>query len=467
MFGSAARAFSELPRWMFIGVLFYAPLAYGAVRDWARERLILLLGVVLALWVIGLTLRWTLPRIPKLLMASCLGILVLGWGMTLNPQFAYDGIQHIFIPVKPPAPWAPGTVEAILSLRAMSLISALLGTVLFVCDTASDPRWLRRIWGGLCLAGLVLISFGLYHRATGWPTWLWEHPRFEFATYRYHPNAGAFINIVVGTTLGMIVLVYERGGKWWIRFWWVLILPVMVAGGLVNASKAAQGILAFLLIAAAAWRLPVWWRCRSSIRWNLALPGGILAAALLAGAVYFVGWDMAERRWKQMLAPGWSNERRIGAYEVGLQMAEEAGWFGFGPGTFQPVFPHYTLSQGDRLAGIWRELHMDYLQTAIEFGWLGAGLWSVIMGGAIVRCLLILCRVRRSSDREERALSGLAGGALLALGGVGLHALIDFPLQIPSLQLYALTVIGCVWALRRPTRPAGAGQASDSLGLGE
>lgn len=447
MLRKGAAAFAQVPRWLFVGTVFYAPAAYGSVREWARVGLVVLLAAVVALWLVGLLLCWRRPIISKWVWLSTGGILALGWGMALNPHFAYDGIQHIFLPVVPRVGWAPGSVEGYLSQRMMIQMSALLGALLFVCDTASDPRWRRCLWAALCLAGVALVSFGLYHRATGVPEWLWVNPRFEFATYRYHPNAGAFINIVCGTTIGMIVLTFYRGAAWWKRAGWLLALVVLVAGGLVNASKAAQGLLLLLLLAACAWRLPWWWQARGNIRWRLVIPGAMAAAILTAAAVQMAGWQMAERRWKQMLAPGWSNDRRVGAYEVGFQMAADAGWFGFGPGTFQPVFPHYTFPQGDRLAGVWRELHMDYLQAIAEYGWIGAALWTVLAGGAVVRGARVLWRASSSGDHQGRMDASLAGGGLLALGATGLHALIDFPLQVPSLLLYVLTIMGCVWSL--------------------
>jgi hypothetical protein len=41
-----------------------------------------------------------------------------------------------------------------------------------------------------------------------------------------------------------------------------------------------------------------------------------------------------------------------------------------------------------------------------------------------------------------------------ALAGVSLHAFVDFPLQISSLQLYAVVIVGLGWGMAR--RPGAA-----------
>ena len=80
----------------------------------------------------------------------------------------------------------------------------------------------------------------------------------------------------------------------------------------------------------------------------------------------------------------------------------------------------------------------------IEYGYLGAAVWAVLFFGSIGRGFF---RARdgglRTSDRLEYAVS------VLALVGVALHSLVDFPLQIASIQLYVMLFLAFCW-----TRPA-------------
>jgi O-antigen ligase len=118
-----------------------------------------------------------------------------------------------------------------------------------------------------------------------------------------------------------------------------------------------------------------------------------------------------------------------------------AGWFGFGPGTFSIVFPFLLREHGVELDGILRYAHQDYLQTLLEWGTVGFALWAMLVGGGIARVAIYLWR--GSAIRREHAL-GLALTAL-SIFGVLIHSLIDFPLQIASLQLITAVLLGQLW----------------------
>jgi O-antigen ligase len=132
---------------------------------------------------------------------------------------------------------------------------------------------------------------------------------------------------------------------------------------------------------------------------------------------------------------------RFRIYRVCWLSLPAAGWFGFGPGTFSIVFPFLLREHGVELNGILRYAHQDYLQTLLEWGTVGFALWAVLVGGGIARVALYLWR--GPAIRREHAL-GLALTAL-SIFGVLIHSLIDFPLQIASLQLITAVLLGQLW----------------------
>ena len=104
----------------------------------------------------------------------------------------------------------------------------------------------------------------------------------------------------------------------------------------------------------------------------------------------------------------------------------------------------------------------DYLQTLVEWGWLGSACWGVLgFGGMAVawRNLQGQSLVRATKSKEASPVSsgdgrvegwvprqvGLIPLVLLGLGSSMLHAFVDFPLQIASIQLYVATYLGICW----------------------
>ena len=88
--------------------------------------------------------------------------------------------------------------------------------------------------------------------------------------------------------------------------------------------------------------------------------------------------------------------------------------------------------------GIWRFAHVDYIQSLVEWGWARAGIWAVLFFGGMIRCFYF-CRWMRSAESALLFTSGLA------LAGVALHALVDFPLQIASLQIHVAVYLELGW----------------------
>ncbi len=165
----------------------------------------------------------------------------------------------------------------------------------------------------------------------------------------------------------------------------------------------------------------------------------IVAAIAIAQASHL---DQPLERWGELRRQLPADSRWL-ASQAAWRGAPDAGWFGLGPGAFRVVFPYFTGYLGDKVSGVWRFLHEDYLQTLLEWGRVGAALWSALLFGGIA----IAVRNQRS-DRAARWMprrSVVLPLVVLALIATAVHALVDFPLQIASIQLYVATYLGICW----------------------
>jgi O-antigen ligase len=265
---------------------------------------------------------------------------------------------------------------------------------------------LRRLLWVLAISGTALALEGIVQRAVGCTRLLfiaqpWVNPDAEsqFASYAYRANASQYFNLLWPLCLGL---------------WWRL------------QQRARPGRMTYFLPVAAA----VMAACPfiSTSRGGALVSGAMLAAT----ALLFVGAELREQ-----------------LYADARKMTEDYPLFGTGPGTFGTVFQLYRFSQ----ATYWPEqLHNDWLETLITFGWAGFSLFL-----AALACVLV------AGWRAPRRFAIMAA---LALAGCLAHARFDFPFQIHSLQflfLLACAMLLALGARRRRPRPAAARPAPESF----
>ena len=464
-------AFIEAPRWLFLGLLICAPWAYGCTHPWAIRALDLGLAVVLLLWLDGCLLRGTRPVLHRWCVAAVALLACQGWWMALNPHFLHDAARHAFLPVAARVPWAPGSVDGAASTALMLRVTVLLGAILFVSDLARQAVWRHRVFMTMAVAGVSVAFLGLLQRASGAQMIFWaDRPSTApfFATFYYQGNAGAFLNLVLLPVAAQAMLAIRApeahiGRAIWIPGWLACLAAVFV-----NTSRVGQ------LIACALTAAFLFTQARTAMRgmWmpRPAVVVGYVAAgcAALAGFIAAVGWERSSEKWGLLAGQLSAENPRWLAMQATLDMVPEAGLLGMGPGTFEIAFPHYTSFLGDSIAGIWRYAHQDYLQAIVEWGWLGAAAAGFVLFGAMARCFARwgaeaktepltaesgVASPRRRMRTRDRLLLFSAGWSLT---GVALHALVDFPLQIASLQLYVSVFVGVGWSAAASPTPKGA-----------
>jgi len=369
--------------------------------------------------------------------------------MALNAKSIYDPEFSLFVPLRNLVPFLTGSVDYANSAAWMLRGALLLGTILFVSDLSQSSRWLLRLWYVISLIGGSIAFLGLLQKATGAQMIFWQPPpppeygvTTFFATYFYHGNAGAFLNLVWPLSAGLVIRAFTSRSQPGLRALWTIVFIITIAGVVANTSRMAQVVALVLLIIIGLRFGPGLLRRIPSTQKSVAMAGAlalILALIALAQATHL---EQPLNRWHSV-SEQIPADARWQASRVALGALTGAGFFGFGPGTFRVVFPGYNIESGHAVPGSWRFLHEDYLQTLLEWGWLGSSLWALLFFGGIAVGILSYNRyATRDWMPRRRVMQPLA---TLALAGVAMHALVDFPFQIESIQLYVATYLGVCW----------------------
>jgi hypothetical protein len=323
-----------------------------------------------------------------------------------------------------------------------------------IADLVQDEKWLLRIFWAIGLAGGSIALLGLLQKATGAevPFWQSRNPgelpvSSFFATYYYHGNAGAYLNLALPAILGLAFRYVTRPSNPAARALWVTLSLVMIVAVISDTSRMGQFIgvligLVLLVVFAGKFGRRVRY-----VEWKTVAVAVLVGAATLWAITQVSHLDMSMQRWQKIQA-SLAGDARWVVDEAAIEALPTAGPLGFGPGAFSVVFPFFN--RYDTSPDGWLFLHNDYLQTLMEWGWIGGALWAAVFFGGMFVAVRSLTNKRISSGWYPRQRL-LLPVSLVALGGVALHAAVDFPLQIASIQLYAATYLGICWgAAARP-----------------
>jgi hypothetical protein len=438
----------DLPRWGLLGTLVLAPWVYGSTRPEGKSLLTTCLLVVLGFFLLSLVATLRPPKINGVSATLTVLLLLQGWIMVLNAKQKFEPALFAYIKLPGAISWLPGVVDRTTAESQMLLVTGLIGAFWIANDLAASSRWQTRTWWVISLTGISLVVLGLAQRFTGARAIFWD-PTADtgstfFATYRYHGNAGAFLNMVLPLIAAQAVLTCLRRYSHASMTFWCIAALTTAACTFINVSKAAMAVAAFILAIQA---------CQQSNQFLIEFRNwskskltiiGIVFVVLLLGLIWAFGFDESLTRWIELTSSGTVTSRWLVDQTIFRNALPASGWWGFGPGTFQITFPFFTPTMGDRLAGIWQNAHQDYLQTLMEWGYLGSAGWAALLFGGLGMATVRHLRERRSWNSEVQLFSS---ACILSTGGVLLHALVDFPLQIPSLQLYTAVLLGFVWNL--------------------
>lgn len=122
--------------------------------------------------------------------------------------------------------------------------------------------------------------------------------------------------------------------------------------------------------------------------------------------------------------------QRIELYKILIDAISTSPVFGFGGGTFVEIF---TVFKSDEIWLNFRRAHNDYLEIWVTTG--GVGLFLLL--GAIG---VPLCRIwsRAGHNMNSMIAAALTTGCTIQ---IGLHSLVDFPIQIPAISYLLCAIV--------------------------
>ena len=311
------------------------------------------------------------------------------------------------------------------------------------------PARLRRLLWALAVNGGLLGLEGIAQRLEGSGKLLFlVKPRVnpaadtQFGPYAYRANASQYFNLLWPVCLAFWWTLNRSFGFKRKAYHLVLVCcGVMAACPIISTSRGGALVTVGIAVLAAFFLVASHFVLAAHRQQDRRTRITTLAALLLffTGALalgFSLGWKTLKPRMSQ-ISEGFDTREQM--YDYARPMARDYPLFGTGPGTFEPVFQLYRKSTDTYWPA---QLHNDWLETRVTFGWIGSGLIALAFIAVVLRWF---------------ARGGIHGGRRfiiliwLALAGCLVHARYDFPFQIHSIVFLFLVLCAILFSLtRRP-----------------
>lgn len=364
-----------------------------------RAAVALFLAAVATTLLISVREPWVeaLISIPVLLL-GVLAALRRGW------PTAPVGILLVAIAVYGFAQLSLGTTLDRPPTIAASVRLATLAAAAVCAHAVFRTERLRAIflrafaWLGFAVGVVAVLA---YYTSPNQILWLFPSPYPDtWGPFLSRNNFAQFLELTLPVALWFAIR--ERSPKY------AVLAAVILAAGLVSASRA--GAILLLAECVALWLLLLrGGGSRSKIVWYFAATAAGCAAlggaSTLLGRVF--GAHPLEYR-REITNSTWS-------------MIRERPWHGSGLGTFASVYPAHATFDTGRVVD---HAHNDWLEFAVEGGWLYAVLWAALL-------LAVVSPAVRT-------------GWGIGLLAVCLHALVDYPFARLGVSIWAFILLGAI-----------------------
>jgi O-antigen ligase len=385
---------------LLVGMLFLAPLPFGAVYTQAWVSITILTLFVLILWMVGsiqegrLRIGYTPLYVPIAIFLA-LGVMQLSFHLTLTPI---------------------ATKESLLKLATYLVL--FLAVIQLFADSPVET-W-RRV-------GIAVLVFGFLFSFLSILQFLWNPGRIlwvsqdlgsPFGPYVDRDHYAGLMEMVIPVSASYVLSRPKRDllhGA----LWFAVLVPVVSLlltgsrGGFVSVL-AEMAIMGWVMI----WRNPLPGR-----RIRVAATGlGLVAAA----ALFFwlvPTFVLTKLGTIKNYVPEASEGSRPNLWRNSLGIFRGHPLVGAGMGSFVTAYPPYQTTASDLVT---EHAHNDYVEALTETGLLG----GVLILAALV--LFIHRTFRNLVVQSENEPGWIQLGATIACCGLLIHSFVDFNLHIPA-----------------------------------
>lgn len=428
-----------------LAIILFSALLLGANRPVSWSLLSFFVLGTFALQLLYTSLSPPAPILQKAMAPTILYLVVVAWG---GVQLIGDMPEALAHPYWAFVPEAAAHISADPGQGVHIVMRYLAYGMIFwiIAAAAISPMIAARLLRMIALFSTALALFGLYAFVTGNNFILAEATnsgtvqasfinRNSYATYAIFgalANIAAYLQIaknVRGGQEGWLARVRDTlegfyGGAWLYAF------GALICIGAVSLTQSRAGALAGIvgiLVFIRAWQ-----GRKRKFDWVMW--------AVFAAVLTFIAFTSATGTARRFLTTT-DEDGRFAVFPSIVDGIMDRPLLGHGLGAFHDAFRPYIPPNAS--FGEWLRAHNSYLENAFEMGLPAALAFYAALG-------LILWRIRRGA-RERRQQRVFPVFALSCGAAAGVHALLDFSLQMPaSAALFAVILaIGFAQSFRK------------------
>jgi hypothetical protein len=448
--------------WLFMGGLAWVPFWYGS-NDWLAWGVNAIifpgLAALYELWLLSCGKRHPIGArylaLPALLFAGVISwvffqTLTWSWSPFDNPIWgmAADALGR----------QVAGSISVNRDLTNLALIRLITAASTFwlALQLCRNGERARLFLGSLGVIACVYAAYGLIALKAGPFPWLEYLPSgtgYVSSTFINRDNYATYAGVGFIVMVGLALRRYRDEISDAAGSPRLLIASVIEGSGGSGAALLAGGFLTLVALLLTGSRgglfstglalfvLIIRGRQRESDRGREHLALILFAFLLVAATLLAFGGAIASK----IEEGGLYDASRLAVYLLALRSIVNVPLLGYGYGTFVDVFPMYRDRSID-VWGAWAQAHDTYLEL---FQGLGLLFGSMLIGCVVL--LVIRCIGGTARRRQDATVPRVAASVAVL---VGVHALMDFSLQMQAVAVTVMAILGAGVAQSESSRAA-------------